>query len=124
LPLFLLPFFSTSKFDGFFGLSKQRGKSCLTETALRNYNVLMKTRIVKIGNSLGVRIPKVLLEQSRLAEEVDIEAFDRRIVIRAAQQPRDDWDAAFQAMAENGDDKLLDAEANNSSGWDETEWQW
>ena len=85
----------------------------------------MRTRIVKIGNSLGVRIPKVLLEQSRLAEEVEIKAFDRQIVIRDARQPRDDWDAAFQAMADNGDDKLLDAEkANGLSGWDETEWQW
>lgn len=85
----------------------------------------MRTRIIKIGNSLGVRIPKVLLEQSRLAEEVEIEAFDRQIVIRAAQNPRDDWDRAFQAMANNGDDKLLDAdETNNLSSWDATEWQW
>jgi antitoxin MazE len=85
----------------------------------------MRTRIVKIGNSLGVRIPKVLLEQSRLAEEVEIEAFDRQIVIRAVREPRDDWDAAFQAMAQNGDDKLLDAEeTQNLSSWDETEWQW
>ncbi len=93
----------------------------MTKTASCNYNVAMKTRIVKIGNSLGIRIPKVLLEQSRLAEEVEIEAFDRQIVIRAAQQPRDDWDTAFQAMAENDDDKLLDAEASNLSGWNETE---
>lgn len=85
----------------------------------------MKTRIVKIGNSLGVRIPKVLLEQSRLVEEVEIEALDRQIIIRAAREPRDDWDAAFQAMRENGDDALLDAdEANNLNSWDESEWQW
>ena len=85
----------------------------------------MRTRIVKIGNSLGVRIPKVLLEQSRLEEEVEIEAFDRQIVIRAAHKPRDGWDAAFQAMARNGDDKLLDAnEVDGLSSWDETEWQW
>ena len=85
----------------------------------------MRTRIVKIGNSLGVRIPKVLLEQSRLAEEVEIEAFDRQIVIRSARDPRDGWDAAFQAMTQNGDDKLLDAEeTQNLSGWDETGWQW
>lgn len=85
----------------------------------------MKTRIVKIGNSLGVRIPKVLLEQSRLTEEVEIEAFDRQIVIRAARQPREGWDAAFQAMSQNGDDKLLDAEeTHNLSSWDEIEWQW
>ncbi|MDQ3748321.1 MAG: AbrB/MazE/SpoVT family DNA-binding domain-containing protein [Acidobacteriota bacterium] len=85
----------------------------------------MRTRIVKIGNSLGVRIPKILLKQSRLAEEVEIEAFDRQIVISPARQPRDDWDAAFQAMAQNGDDKLLDAEeVHTLSSWDETEWQW
>ncbi len=97
----------------------------MTKTIGRNYNVLMRTRIVKIGNSLGVRIPKVLLEQSRLPEDVEIEAFDRQIVIRAAQNPRDDWDAAFQAMAQNGDDQLLDEdEVSSSSSWDETEWQW
>lgn len=85
----------------------------------------MRTRIVKIGNSLGVRIPKVLLEQSRLAEEVEIEAFDRQIVIRATREPRDGWDAAFQAMAQNGDEMLLDVEESQSlSSWDEAEWQW
>lgn len=83
----------------------------------------MRTRIVKISNSLGVRIPKELLEQSRLTEE--IEAFDRQIVIRAVREPRGDWDSAFQAMAQDGDDALLDAkEANSLSNWDETEWQW
>ena len=84
----------------------------------------MKTRIVKIGNSLGVRIPKLLLEQSRLPEEVEIEAFDQQIVIRSARQPRDGWDAAFQTMAQNGDDSLLDQKAGNLSSWDETEWEW
>jgi antitoxin MazE len=84
----------------------------------------MKTRIVKIGNSLGVRIPKLLLEQSQLAEEVEIEAVDRQIIIRSARQPRDGWDTAFQTMAQNGDDALLDNEARGLSNWDETEWQW
>jgi len=103
---------------------KTAWKCCLTKSTFRNYNVPMRTRIVKIGNSLGVRIPKLLLEQSRLAEEVEIEAFDRQIVISPARQPRDGWDAAFQSMAQNGDDKLLDADAQNLSSWDETEWQW
>ncbi len=83
----------------------------------------MRTRIVKIGNSLGVRIPKLLLEKSRLADEVEIEAFDRQIIISPARQPRDDWDAAFQAMARSGDDTLLN-EWHSLSSWDEAEWQW
>jgi antitoxin MazE len=93
------------------------------KTRICNYNVPMRTRIVKIGNSLGVRIPKLLLEQSRLAEEVEIEAFDRQIVITPARQPRDGWDTAFQTMTRNGDDTLID-DTHSLSSWDKTEWQW
>jgi len=35
----------------------------------------IRTRIVRIGNSQGIRIPKPLLEQSGISEEVEEEAF-------------------------------------------------
>jgi antitoxin MazE len=84
----------------------------------------MKARIVKIGNSQGVRIPKLLLERSHLAEEVELEAQDSQIIIRSAKQPRQDWASAFRAMAERGDDKLLDKDLLTQTQWDEDEWQW
>lgn len=84
----------------------------------------MRTRIVKIGNSQGVRIPKLLLERSNLAEEVELEAQDDRIVIRSTRQPRQDWEGAFRAMAERGDDELLDGELPAQTRWDEGEWEW
>jgi antitoxin MazE len=84
----------------------------------------MKARIVKIGNSQGVRIPKLLLERSRLAEEVELEAQDNQIIIRSAKQPRQDWASAFRAMAERGDDRLLDKGLLAQTRWDEDEWQW
>ncbi len=84
----------------------------------------MKTRIVRIGNSQGVRIPKILLERSRLAEEVEIEAEDGQIVIRAVRQPRQGWADAFQTMAQQGDDTLLDGDQPVLTQWDEDEWQW
>jgi antitoxin MazE len=84
----------------------------------------MKTRIVKIGNSQGIRIPKLLLERSNLAEEVELEAEDSRIIIRSAKQPRQDWESAFRAMAERGDDELLDKGLLTQTQWDEDEWQW
>ena len=84
----------------------------------------MRTRIVKIGNSQGVRIPKLLLERSNLAEEVELEAEDNRIIIRSTKQPRQDWERAFRAMAERGDDSLLDNISPAQSQWDEDEWQW
>jgi antitoxin MazE len=84
----------------------------------------MKTRIVKIGNSQGVRIPKLLLERSNLAEEVELEAEDNRIIIRSTRHPRQDWERAFRAMAERGDDALLDKDLLTQTQWDEGEWQW
>lgn len=83
----------------------------------------MRTSIIKIGNSHGLRIPKILLEQSRLGTEVELEVEDDRIVIRSASQPRKGWSEQFQAMAENADDKLLDQELA-LSGWDKDEWEW
>jgi antitoxin MazE len=84
----------------------------------------MKTRIVKIGNSQGIRIPKLLLERSNLAEEVELEAEDDRIIIRSTRHPRQDWEAAFRSMAERGDDALLDYNLLAQTQWDEDEWQW
>lgn len=68
----------------------------------------MKTHIVKIGNSQGVRIPKALLEQSGLEREVTLEVLDGSIIIRPARKVREGWDAAFAEMAAAGDDRLLD----------------
>ena len=84
----------------------------------------MKTRIVRIGNSQGIRIPKPLLEQSGLAGEVDLEVEPGRIVIQAVGSPRRGWEEAFRAMAERGDDALLDRETVSGSSWDEQEWEW
>jgi antitoxin MazE len=84
----------------------------------------MRTRIVKIGNSQGVRIPKLLLERSNLADEVELEAEDNRIIIRSTKQPRQDWERAFRAMAERGDDILLDNNLPLQTQWDEDQWQW
>jgi len=36
----------------------------------------MRATIVRIGNSQGIRIPKVVLEQTRLHGEVDLEVKD------------------------------------------------
>ena len=84
----------------------------------------MKTRIVRIGNSQGIRIPKPLLEQTGLGTEVELEVQGEQIVIRPAERPRQGWEAAFRSMAEAGDDALLDGEGAEFSSWDEEEWEW
>jgi len=82
----------------------------------------MKTRIVRIGNSRGIRIPKPLLEQARLREEVELEVQENRLVISSPHRPRAGWEAAFQAMAAAGDDQLLDASL--PTRFERSEWQW
>jgi antitoxin MazE len=84
----------------------------------------MKTRIVRIGNSHGIRIPKPLLEQCGLNGEVDLKVEKRALVIRPVNRPRAGWANAFREMARRDDDALLDDAAPSLSRWDKDEWEW
>lgn len=85
----------------------------------------MKAKIIKIGNSQGIRIPKIILEQSGFGEEVELEVSNRQLILRPARHIRQGWENEFQAMAEKKDDRLLDEEyLANQSSWDTDEWEW
>lgn len=84
----------------------------------------MRARVVKIGNSQGIRIPKSLLEQTGIMNDVELEVEKNQIIIRPISNPRTGWDDAFKAMADRGDDALINGEDNISHSWDEEEWQW
>ncbi len=81
-----------------------------------------RTQIVKIGNSRGIRIPKVLLEQVGFGSEVEIAIQNGQLIIRSAEKPRKGWAEQFKAMAAQGDDKLLDEQV--SANFDKDEWEW
>jgi antitoxin MazE len=83
----------------------------------------MKARIIPIGNSKGIRIPKSLLEQSGLAGEVEIVAKNGSLVIRPIKRPREGWAEAFDEMARLGDDALID-DITSLSSWDKEDWEW
>jgi antitoxin MazE len=82
----------------------------------------MKASLVAIGNSRGVRIPKALLEQTGLQEDIEMEVQGSQIVIRSARRAREGWAEAFARMAAAGDDALLDAPVPTE--WDQSEWEW
>ena len=84
----------------------------------------MKATVIRIGNSRGVRIPKVLLAQCRLRDTVELEIEDGRLVIRPAERARYGWDDAFEKMAKHGDDTLLDQNSIAPTRWDESECEW
>ena len=84
--------------------------------------MITKTRIVQIGNSKGIRVPKVLLEHAQLPDEVELQAENGRLIVRAAQGPRAGWAEAAKTMHARGDDQCLDAAT--SSHFDDKEWRW
>jgi len=84
----------------------------------------MRARVIKIGNSQGVRIPKPILEQTGITEDVELEVDKNQIIIRPLSNPRAGWNLAFKTMAENDDDMPIHETEKISYSWDEEEWQW
>jgi antitoxin MazE len=84
----------------------------------------MRARIIKIGNSQGLRIPKPILEQTGIMDDVEIEVDKNHIIIRPVQNVREGWDDAFKEMGKKGDDKAVMEDEYLAHSWDEEEWQW
>ena len=59
----------------------------------------MQTQIIQVGNSLGIRLPKSVLDTFSLEKsaELDIQTKGGAIVLRPVRAPRHGWVAAFQA---------------------------
>lgn len=84
----------------------------------------VKTRIVRIGNSRGVRIPKPLLDQLGLEDEVELLPGADGLLLRPVKRVRADWDEQFALMAMQGEDRMLDDGAAAATAFDEEEWEW
>lgn len=68
----------------------------------------MRARIVRVGNSRGIRLPKVLLEHAALSDEVELVAEPGRIVVAGIRRPRAGWAEAAELMHQRGEDRLVD----------------
>ena len=82
----------------------------------------MKARLVQIGNSRGIRLPKAVLAEAHLEDEVELKAEPGCIVIRSARRPRAGWAEAAQQMRKRGEDHLLDRP--EATRFDREEWKW
>ena len=81
-----------------------------------------KARIVRIGNSRGIRIPKTLLDEAALPEHVELHAEPGRLIVQAVKHVRAGWATAAARMRTRRDDQLLDPPT--STTFDRTEWEW
>jgi antitoxin MazE len=85
---------------------------------------IARARLVRMGNSRGIRLPRLFLEEAELDEEVELEVQDGQVIVRLVPRPRRDWDKEFQGMTARGDDRLLDSKAFTLTSWDEEKWVW
>ncbi len=71
----------------------------------------MQAKLVDIGNSKGVRLPKAVIEQAGLSDKLDIEVSGDAVIIRSTGRPRENWDLAAAACQKAGEDELDDWDA-------------
>jgi antitoxin MazE len=69
-----------------------------------------------------VRLPRALLEEAGLGEDVVLRASPGRIVIESARAPRAGWAEAAKAMHAAGEDQLLDAPTATRFEAEDREW--
>jgi antitoxin MazE len=84
----------------------------------------MLTKIVPIGNSRGIRIPKAMLEHCGFGDEVELQAKNGALILRPVKTPRAGWSTAFVAMAAAKDDFLVQEDAQAPTQFDAEEWEW
>ena len=81
----------------------------------------MKAQVIQIGNSKGIRIPKVLLEESGIRDDVELEVCPEGILVRNVRSPRRGWDGIFRAMADQDEDHPT---SSDLTSFDSKDWQW
>jgi antitoxin MazE len=84
----------------------------------------METKLVKIGNSFGIRLPKSLIQQYDLSEDIEIDPIESGILIKSKKKARAGWEAQLTSAIDNGhtpDDEMLEGFADEETDGD---WQW
>ena len=86
----------------------------------------MKTRIIRVGNSQGIVLPKKLLQQYQLSGAVDLLPTPDGLLITPIVQPtRQGWEKQFQAAMLDGQEpegELLEGFADTE--FEDGEWEW
>ena len=83
----------------------------------------MKAELVRIGNSRGIRIPKLLIEQCRLGDTVELRVENDCLVVSSKRRPRQGWVEAFRAAGPAANDELF-LESSRPNDFDRKDWRW
>lgn len=79
----------------------------------------METKVIRIGNSKGLRLSKTILEKYEIGDTVNLKLEEDYIIIEPIRKPRENWDSAFKEMHKYGHDEILIPEMFD----EEMEWE-
>jgi len=91
----------------------------------------LPAKLVRIGNSRGVRLPKSVIDEAGLKDKVEISVSNNQVIIRpaGADRPRAGWAESIKAAVAKHGNQLTEEDrewlnAPLDSEWDEKEWTW
>ncbi|CAK8725512.1 SpoVT-AbrB domain-containing protein [Candidatus Electrothrix aarhusensis] len=68
----------------------------------------MNIKVVRIGNSRGIRLPRKILDQCHIEDQLDLNVKGGKIVVTPVRKtPRDGWEEYAIKMHEAHDDELM-----------------
>ncbi len=93
-----------------------------------NYKVItlgtVKTNLIQIGNSKGIRIPKSFIEQYQLDGEIELIPSKNGLLITSSSKPRKRWEDSFKNSTAEQKDSDGSAWRSVSNQFDNEEWSW
>jgi len=82
----------------------------------------MLASVIQIGNSRGIRLPKRILNELKIKDEVELIVNKDKLIIKGVEKkPRQGWNEAFAKMSNDKADKLLIPENIDNETF---EWVW
>lgn len=79
---------------------------------------LLEMKVVPIGNSRGVRLPKAVLEKYAIRDAVVAEQREDGLLLRGIRDKRLSWEETYRDMSRHGED-WQDLEVTVADGLDE-----
>jgi len=71
---------------------------------MKKQSRVQNIKLVSIGNSKGVRLPKLILQKYGFADELLLEETERGILLRKVDDEKLSWEETFREMAQERED--------------------